>query len=110
MMVIDWELSLKLAGNDINHAKTYLILLSNDLNARIEKLTHSMNDHRYDNMKSEIHQIIGALSYCGAIRLKKAAEDLHAALKAQLNIDEALILFCNEAKLLADFIPLLNKE
>lgn len=83
--VIDWDLGLKLAGSKRAYAEEILQMLTANLGEDIKKIceSHKKNDHK--TLREQVHKLHGAVSYCGAVRLKYAIELLENALKQKNN-------------------------
>lgn len=102
--IIDWEISKKLAGNNTHHAKEYLALLTKELSAQLESIRFDFKSDHYDNLQKQLHQLLGALSYCGATRLKEATKNLYLAIKHQNNNTLAFSHFETEANILIETV------
>lgn len=92
--IIDWELGMRLAGNKPELAEEMLSLfvasLSNDLTT-INKL---YSEHNYPELHRKVHNLHGALCYCGLPRLKSVVSRLETALKN--NIISSLLSLLNQ--------------
>ena len=85
--IIDWDLSLKLAGNQRALAEDMLNLLTRDLPTDLEriKLHHNQKDDK--KLLQEIHKLHGAVSYCGLPRLKYILAQLESELKNHIMVN-----------------------
>lgn len=91
MPVIDWELSLKLAGNNRDLARDMLTLIYQQLPddiAQIKALHHEQNTPQ---LIHHVHKLHGALCYCGLPRLKLLIAHLESDLKNHI-MDSSLPL------------------
>jgi two-component system sensor histidine kinase BarA len=91
-LIIDWNLSKKLAGNNEQTAKEMLALLIKSLPLDLDQIKkHFLQKQNLELLRS-VHRLHGALCYCGVPRLKQATQALENALKKQ-NLLELPILF-----------------
>jgi HPt (histidine-containing phosphotransfer) domain-containing protein len=97
--IIDWPLSIQLAGNNMDHAKEFLELLTKDLSTQLEIIRAFVKHDKRDQLKKELHKLLGGLSYSGAIRLKSATSDFYHAAKNNENILLCFLQFETEALL-----------
>lgn len=104
--IIDWELTIQLAGNNNNYAEEYLNLLANDLSKHLKIIHRHFAQQNFDEIKKNIHYILGGLSYCGATRLKSAASDLNNKLNNNMDIADALRNFETEANLFIEYVSI----
>lgn len=69
--VIDWELALKLAGNNrelaVDMLKLFVKALPDEMNAIIQ----ANSVHNTSELLIHLHKLRGGLSYCGLPRLRK---------------------------------------
>lgn len=106
--VIDWDLALKLAGNKRELAEDLLNMLTMTLKKDVQKILFAYNNKNFDELQQRIHKLHGAVSYCGAPRLKKIISLIEIALK-QNNVDSFSTLlhqFELEANLLIEAIQI----
>lgn len=97
--IIDWQLSIQLAGNNMNHAKEFLELLTKDVSKQLEIIRALVKHDQKDKIQNELHKLLGGLSYSGAIRLKSATSDFHNAVRNNENILLCFLQFETEANL-----------
>lgn len=102
--ILDWPLSIQLAGNNIDHAKEFLKLLTKDVSEQLETIRTLIKHDKRDQLKNELHKLVGGLSYSGAIRLKSATSDFHHAVKNNENILFVFSQFEKEANLFIEYI------
>lgn len=88
--IIDWKLSIQLAGNNIHHANEFIQLLANDLSKELEIIRDHFKHHHTELLKSDLHKLLGGLSYSGVIRLKAATTAFN---KNLLNNEDASLSF-----------------
>lgn len=101
--IIDWDLSIKLAGNKKDLAEDMLNLLVKNLSEDVStiKKCHPIDD--YQELLRRVHRLHGALCYCGLPRLKSVITRLETDLKKnilinvptlfqQLDIETSLVL------------------
>lgn len=100
--VIDWELATTLAGNSREFAKDMFLRLVKQLPDEILKIKHQYHIYDLAALEHSLHQLHGALSYCGAPRLKTAIAEFEQAVmhKKYLHLDALLADFELEANLL----------
>jgi two-component system sensor histidine kinase BarA len=87
-LIIDWDLGTKLAGNKPELAKEILNLLIKNLPAELEQIKLSKETHNFPMLLKHVHKLHGAVSYCGAPRLKVVLYNYEVALK---NKDEKVL-------------------
>jgi two-component system sensor histidine kinase BarA len=81
-LVIDWDLGTKLAGNKPELAKEILNLLIKNLPTELEQIKQAKEKMNYHLLLKHVHKLHGAVSYCGAPRLKNALLNYENALKS----------------------------
>lgn len=91
--VIDWDLSKRLAGNNLKNAKEFLALLAKDLLKELSDIKQSYELNNFEEIKTRIHKLQGALSYCGLPRLKLVTIALENALKKNTGIPTLMSQF-----------------
>ena|SRR3990167_49388 len=99
---LDWELSMRLAGNRLETAKELLSLLLTSLPCEIKEIKKIYELKDYIHLRKKIHKLHGSLCYCGVPRLKNIVVQVEAALKKNI-IERLPILMTkleNEANLL----------
>jgi HPt (histidine-containing phosphotransfer) domain-containing protein len=102
--IIDWPLSIQLAGNNIDHANEFLQLLANDLIRQLIIIRQHVNQHDIRSLKNEIHKLLGGLSYSGATRLKVSTTAFYNDIKNKIDITPALLKFEIEALLFIEHV------
>jgi HPt (histidine-containing phosphotransfer) domain-containing protein len=80
-LIIDWEKSTKIAGNNLTAAKDFLLQLSKILPEDLLKITHAYSEKNLLEMQRLVHALHGALCYCSVPRLKNATMLLEKALQ-----------------------------
>jgi two-component system sensor histidine kinase BarA len=105
--IIDWDLSIKLAGNNESAAKEILIFLIKDLPTDLNQIKHLFVKNQYTELTKLVHRLHGALCYCGVPRLKEATQALETALKKNntSEISKLFIIFENEVNQLLMAAP-----
>jgi len=104
--VIDWEMAMKLAGNNRHLAEDILALFIKNIPDELAAINQSFQDKNYREMCKQVHKLHGALCYCGLPRLKTLAADLEFRLKSEvLNDLPALVQLLNHEvnELLANY-------
>jgi two-component system sensor histidine kinase BarA len=69
--VIDWELGIKLAGNNRALAVDMLKIFAKNLPDEINAIRQAINTHDETDLLLHLHKLRGGVSYCGLPRLKK---------------------------------------
>lgn len=102
--IIDWELSKKLAGNNLEQAKEFLELIVKELKKELPEIKKNVQDQTA--LKNRLHKLHGALSYTGLSRLKAATKALEDALKVSHHPAKQLEQFESEVRrvITADFL------
>ncbi len=95
--ILDWPLSIKLAGNNAQYAREFLQLLAKDLSIQLETIRNYVSNNEFHQIKSELHKLLGALSYSGALRLRNATRVFYDGLPN--NVSSGFVEFENEALL-----------
>ena len=80
-MIIDWELSIKLAGGNQQAAEELMTLMIKSLPNELSQIKIAVEKNQLDLLKNLLHKLHGALCYCGLPRLKNAVERFEDALK-----------------------------
>ncbi len=107
--IIDWQLSIQLAGNNRNHAKEFLQLLASDLSHQLEIIRNLVKYDQKDQIKKELHKLLGGLSYSGASRLKAATIAFHDALKNNEDISHFFLPFETEVEIFIEHVKNIDK-
>ena len=68
---LDWELTKKLAGNQIDLAKDMLTLFTKELVDDMHTIQTLATQKKYTALYKHIHRLHGAAAYCGTPRLKE---------------------------------------
>lgn len=84
--IIDWELGIKLAGNNKETANDLISLLIKNLRNDLDVITQQYQAGNYDVLKKEIHKLHGAVCYCGLPRLKSILSQLETNLKNHIMV------------------------
>ena len=79
--VIDWELAMKLSGNNRHIAEDILALFIRNIPDELTGINQSFRDQNYGEMCKQLHKLHGALCYCGLPRLKTLVATLESNLK-----------------------------
>lgn len=79
--IIDWEVALKLAGNQKELAEEILSLLIKNLDKDISSIQMDYKDNNYQDLLGKVHKLHGALCYSGLARLKTLIAQLERDLK-----------------------------
>lgn len=77
---IDWDKTLKLAGNKVNLAKDMLMGLVDSLKPAQRNINQTYAKKDFKNMREQVHRLHGACCYCGVPGLKSAVSHLETAL------------------------------
>lgn len=75
MQVIDWNKSLKLAGNQPKLAKEMLNALIKELPTVQKSINHAFSDNNLEKLREEVHRLHGVCCYCGVPLLKRVVSD-----------------------------------
>lgn len=104
---IDWQYSLKMAGNNADIAKEMLSLLVKSLPEDLLEIKQLAMDKNDSLLARKLHQFQGGVSYCGVPRLKQVIIDFQSALKKNgLSIGtEYLALLESEVNQVIDQAP-----
>lgn len=108
--IIDWKLSVQLAGNNSDYAKEFLTFLAKELSQQLGIIQDHFQKNQIDELKKELHKLLGALSYSGATRLKFATIDFNEALKNNTHTSMASKNFENEAHLFIEHVQHLPQQ
>jgi len=80
---INWELSLKNAGQKEDLAKEMLSMLVNSFDNTINLINQYLDSNKLPDLISQVHKIHGASAYCGVPRLKELANEYENILKTK---------------------------
>jgi len=102
--VIDWELGLKLAGNNREIAEELLDMLAATLASDIKQIQDLYEKKNCKELAEKLHRLHGAVSYCGVPRLKKILATLEVAVKQNKmdTLPELLEILHHESQLLLE--------
>lgn len=78
--VMDWELAIQLAGNSRKNAEEMFVQLAKELPHELVKIKNEYEIFDFAALKRSLHQLHGALCYCGVPRLKHAVSELEHAI------------------------------
>lgn len=81
LLVIDWDLGIKLAGGKRELAKELLQTLTTLLPQDKIDINAQFQEKKWAPMRDQVHKLHGACCYCGVPRLKKAVATLDQNLK-----------------------------
>jgi two-component system, NarL family, sensor histidine kinase BarA len=79
--IIDWELGIKLAGNQRSLAEDMLDLLIKALPNDIAHIRDLADEQNYSELLQQVHKLHGAICYVGLPRLKTLLSLLESNLK-----------------------------
>lgn len=79
--IIDWDQSIKLAGNKKDIAEEMLSFVIKNLTSDISAINQLHERKNYEELLRTIHKLHGALCYCGLPRLKNIVARLETELK-----------------------------
>lgn len=94
--IVDWDLSVSLAGNNLTNAREYIDFLLKDLSKELTIIKQCHASLNYDEIKLRVHKLRGGLCYCGLPRLNSVTLALEQALKNNRDIQTLLVSFENE--------------
>lgn len=104
--LIDWDTTIKLAGNNRQDAEEFLMLFAKELSDELTQLKKSFEMNDFKKMKDQLHRLLGAMSYCSVPRLHDASKNLNQELKKNndiLKLLEKFTKFENEVMKLRDY-------
>lgn len=81
---IDWDLSMKLAGNKKDLAIDILSMLINSLPNELKEIQTLFDTKKYTELTRKVHKLHGAICYCGTPRLKITIALLETDLKSNI--------------------------
>lgn len=79
--IIDWELGIKLAGNQQSLAEEMIVLLTRNLPEEFAQIRQAKKENNFELLLQLVHKLHGAICYCGTPRLKKIISTFENALK-----------------------------
>jgi len=91
--IIDWDLALKLSGNNKKTAKEIFVLLLQTIPQEMQHIKNAKKENDKKALLCYIHKLHGAICYCGVPRLKYIIAQLETALKANENIEDLFYRF-----------------
>jgi len=68
--IIDWDHCVKLAGGKEELAREMMTLFIKHLPDSHTKINNAVQDKNLQELKNELHKLLGSCSYCGVPRLK----------------------------------------
>lgn len=92
--IIDWELGIKLAGNNKQLAKEIIDLFIKNIKTERANIQLLFEKNQYKELTKQIHKLHGAICYCGLPRLKNLVAKLETNLKN--NIMDSLPSLLNQ--------------
>src|SRR3990167_3909285 len=93
--ILDCELTKKLAGKKYDLVQDILALLIKELPNDLTVMNQLYQQKKYRELEQRLHQLHGALCYCGTPRLKTIVAQLESKLKNK-TIDDDLTVFFNK--------------
>lgn len=105
--IIDWNQSIKLAGQKEDLAAELISLLIKILPDDVNAIKQLHADQNYSGLLQRIHKLHGAVSYCGTPRLKQLLAFLESQLKSNImdSLPSLLDQFYSEVNLLLEQHP-----
>ncbi|MDQ7050506.1 MAG: response regulator [Enterobacterales bacterium] len=82
-LAIDWQMSLKKAGNREHLAKDMLRMLVESFDEAKWLIQKHLDSEDLENLTAQVHRIHGATAYCGVPKLKNLAEQYETLLKTK---------------------------
>lgn len=82
--VIDWDVSLKLAGNQKELADDILAMLIANLPEEVAVIKQLNAEKNYQELRKHVHKMRGALSYSGLSRIKNLIGRIETDLKTNI--------------------------
>jgi len=106
--IIDWKLSMKLAGNKQEIAEEILHQFIKSLPSSLATLKQLHKTTDYIELQKQVHKLHGALCYCGTPRLKILITHLETTLKNNIidSLPSLLDQLDTEVNLLLQHHPL----
>lgn len=104
--VIDWELGLRVTGNNRELAEEMLQMLVKNLPADMKTIQDAYIKKNIQLLGEQLHRLHGAVSYCGTPRLKKVVAALELAVKQKQDepLSELLELLKTESRLVIEAV------
>lgn len=81
---IDWDMTLRMAGNKAELANDMLSMLISKLPEDAALIRALYNDQKIPELAHHVHKLHGALCYCGLPRLKRVVVKLESDLKSNI--------------------------
>jgi len=81
--IIDWDRSLKLAGNQASLAADMLLSLIKELPSAQKAINQAHSNKQFEILREEVHRLHGVCCYCGVPMLKDAASALEKSIAKQ---------------------------
>jgi two-component system sensor histidine kinase BarA len=88
--IIDWDLGIKLAGNQKNLAEDLMAMLVKDLQSELTAINQLYADNNLVDLRKRVHKLHGGICYCGVPRLKTIISALDNDLKNNVTINLAM--------------------
>ena len=79
--VIDWEMGMRLAGNQIDLARDMIFMLAQTLPDELTEIERLIANNQSDDLLKRVHKLHGAVAYCGTPRLKAVLATMESRLK-----------------------------
>lgn len=83
LVVMDWEASKRMCGDDWQHLFDLLVILVGDLAVSCTIISKALEEKDVPVIRPELHRIIGGIVYICAPRLEAAAKTFQKAIKAE---------------------------
>jgi two-component system sensor histidine kinase BarA len=80
--ILDWDLAVKIAGNQPDLAKDILAMLTRDLPNDLTMINQLAAEKQYPELLRCVHKLHGAVAYCGAPRLKEILAYIELQMKS----------------------------
>lgn len=81
--VVDWELSLRLASDNVQLAQELLDMYAEALPKFRHDIKRNASIKNYDALYGHAHKLHGSSSFCGVPHIREAAKQLEIALKSK---------------------------
>lgn len=79
--IVDWELGMRLAGNQRDLAEDLLAMFVQNLPDELTTIKTLHQSQNYPELQQRVHKLHGAACYCGIPRLKMVLSELETNLK-----------------------------
>ena len=86
--IIDWELGMRLAGNQSDLAEDMIAMLKKTLPDEFAEIKNHAALRNYNDLLRCVHKLHGAASYCGTPRLKALLAVIEMRLKHESKENE----------------------